>query len=186
MSLCQSILQGAVRFALISLIGYSLWAFSNLPEAPLYTGIAIVFVALSGILLRPLVGADVKIGKFYGVFATAFFTYAVLWCLGWFGIKGNTGEIFGSALGLAACAWILLRLAGNECRTSHFLHCWAVLFLFHTLGYEAGDWGYRLASSSETILPAFARLSWGLGHGLGFGAGLGYVLYHCRTSSLGQ
>ncbi|MGK0184532.1 MAG: drug/metabolite transporter superfamily protein YnfA [Verrucomicrobiales bacterium] len=183
MSQCQSILQGALRFTIVSLIGYSLWAFLKLPEAPLYSAITVIFVALSGWLLRPLVGAGTKLGKFYGVFATAFIAYAVLWCVGWFGIKGNTGEIFGSALGLAACAWILLRFAGSESQTRQFLHCWAVLFLFHTLGYEAGDWGHYYAMSKDAIPPAVARLSWGLGHGIGFGAGLGYVLFHCRSSA---
>lgn len=183
MSSGKTMLQGALRFTVVSLIGYAMWAFTRMGEAPLYASITVVFIALSGWLLRPLVGPDRRLGSFYGVFATAFLAYAALWCVGWFVIKGHAGEIFGSAAGLAACAWILLRAAGKSSQTKSFLPCWAVLFLCHTLGYVAGGWVYYNASSIDSIPPALARLSWGLGHGIGFGAGLGYVLYHCRNSS---
>jgi hypothetical protein len=186
MSLQKSILQGALRFAVVSLIGYSLWAWSSMGEALLYSSIAVVFVALSGAALRPLAGSAGTLARFYGVFAAAFFSYAVLWCVGWFVVKGHTGEIFGSAAGLAVCAWILLRMAGTESRTGHFLPAWAVLFLFHTLGYTAGGWVYYNTSASGALPFGIARLTWGLGYGLGFGAGLGYVLYHCRSSDQGE
>ena len=182
MSLCQSILQGALRFTAVSLIGYSIWAFTKMTTVPLYVSIAVVFVVLSGFLLRPLAGSDRKLGHFYGVFTVAFLAYAMLWCVGWFVIKGHTGEIIGSAAGLAVCSWILLRLTGSTSQTGHFLSCWAVLFLFHTLGYVVGGWVYYNTSSGDAIPPALARLSWGLGHGLGFDDGLGYVLSHCRES----
>ncbi|MCB1096969.1 MAG: hypothetical protein KDN22_15445 [Verrucomicrobiae bacterium] len=186
MSLQKSILQGALRFAVVSLIGYSLWAWSNMGTALLYSSIAVVFVALSGAALRPLGGSARTLAHFYGVFAAAFISYAALWCVGWFVIKGHTGEIIGSACGLAVCGWILLRLVGAESQTRHFLSAWAVLFLFHTLGYTVGGWGYYHGSSSGAIPHEMARLIWGLGHGLGFGAGLGYVLFHCRSAGQGE
>lgn len=179
----MAMIQGAARFALISVVAFAIWAFGGaLATVPLYTSITAVFLALSGILLRPLAGGGCRPGRFHGMFAGAFLAYAALWCLGWFGIKGHAGEIFGSAAGLAACTAILLRLRGTRSGTGGegFLSCWAVLFLFHTLGYVAGGWIYYAAGSREGIPPAVARLAWGLGYGLGFGAGLGYVLRQCR------
>lgn len=175
MTLARSILQGALRFALISLLAYGMWAFTRLATAPLYGSITVVYFVLSGWLLHGLIGARSTLGRFYGVFTLAFLAYAALWCVGWFVIRGHAGEILGSAAGLTLFASCFRRAYPFE---ASLLLVVSVLFLFHTLGYTLGGYGY--AHFRELGPKSLARLLWGLGHGLGFGAGIGYLLYQCR------
>ena len=173
-----SMIQGAIRFAIVSVAAYGIWAFGGrMSTTVLYSSITAAYLGLSGLLLHPLLGSEPKqIGKFYAVFVPAFLAYAVLWCLGWFGVKGHEGEILGSAAGLA----VFVAIFGKVFQAKGvFLKTWAVLFLCHTVGYTLGGMLYELLGKQE-LPAAVARLSWGLGHGLGFGAGLGYLLWHCQ------
>jgi hypothetical protein len=61
--------------------------------------------------------------------------------------------------------------------TSSFLTLFGVLFTLHTLGYTLGDELHVLVRGTN------GRLLWGAAHGLGFGAGLGYVLFHCQRGA---
>jgi hypothetical protein len=56
-----------------------------------------------------------------------------------------------------------------------FLPLFAVVFTFHSLGYYLGESLYASVGGTR------GRRLLGAAHGLGFGAGLGYVLFHCQS-----
>lgn len=164
---------GGLALGAVSLLAYSIWAFRLVPgAAAMYSSIAAVYIGLTGVLLSRLVRGSGTVGRFALLFAATFAVYAIFWCLFWFGLKGRyQADLFGSAFGLAAMAWLILRAFG---RRDGFLPAFAVLFTFHTLGYALGDELYGAVSGST------GRLLWGAAHGIGFGAGLGSVLHYCQ------
>lgn len=162
--------QAAAGFGGVSLLAYSIWAYRLVPgEAALYGAIALVYLGLGGLVLGRLVDGPGAAGRFAGLFVVAFAAYAALWCAAWFGLRGkHHADLWGAAAGLAAMTWLLRRAFGA---TGDGGVAWAVLFTCHTLGYTLGDDLHALVRGTT------GRLLWGLGHGLGFGAGLGFVLH---------
>lgn len=177
--LAHSIIYGALSFGAVSVLAYSIWAFRLVPgTVGLYSTTALVYIGLAGLALSRLVVAPGAWKKFPPLFALAFLLYAVGWCVGWFGLQGKYyGDFFGALLGLAAMTWLLRGAFGNR---SGFLRLFLVLFAFHSAGYYVGGELYALVRGSS------GRLLWGAAHGLGFGAGLGYLLFHCQRLSLGK
>ncbi len=167
---------GSVCFGLVSVLAFSIWAFKLVPGAgPMFAAIALTFIVLSGLTLSRLISTSVSRLRFSIIFASAFFAYAFFWCVFWFGLKGKYhADLFGSVVGLATLTWILQRALGTG-KPSGFLSRFAVVFMFYTLGYYFGGECYYLVGGST------GRLLWGASYGLGFGAGLGYLLYHCQT-----
>ncbi|MEM1443705.1 MAG: hypothetical protein AAGF67_15270 [Verrucomicrobiota bacterium] len=120
----------------------------------------------------------------------AFLPYAVIWSVAWFSLPNTAGEIIGSSLGLTALTTILIKW--NRWKLSP-LTATAILFLFHTVGYYLGGLAYAalqgrgpLGISLEAdpaTIRLIARLSWGVGYGLGLGWGLSKLLYLSRQSS---
>jgi len=158
---------GALGFGLVSVVAYSIWAYKLVPgTAALYATIAAVYVGLAGVVLGRLVpGAG---GRFAACFATGFVAYAVVWCLFWFGLKGQyQADLFGAIGGLAVFTWLLRGAFGSA---ASFPVLFGVLLVCHSAGYYAGDWAHAQVAGTT------GRLLWGAGHGLGFGAGLGFVL----------
>ena len=168
-----SILWGSLSFGIVSLIAYSIWAFRLVPgQAAMYSTIAAVYLVLSGLALSRLVVVRGAAVRFSLLFAIGFLLYAIAWCLLWFTLKGKYhGDLWGSLLGLALLTWLFQKAFQS---VNPFLPAFAVLFLFHSMGYYLG---YEM----NTYFGGTAgKLLWGAGHGLGFGAGLGNLACHCQ------
>jgi hypothetical protein len=193
-SLFKDTLHGALGFAFVSLVAFSIWAF--LPsffrslggEIGLYAAIAVVFLGLSGLVLGPLAGG---VGRFYRAFLPAFFAYSVFWCLAWFWLKGREGEWWGAALGCLAFTLIGMKLLGS---VKHWLLAAGVLFILHSAGYFAGDWAMYQYCKPKALTfvknsaewqqwMILGKLAWGLLYGLGFGAGIGWVFHQARIEA---
>lgn len=171
-----AVLYGSLGFGAVSILAYSIWAFRLVPDtAGLYATTALVYVGLGGLALSRLVAAPGAWKRFPLCFATVFLAYAVGWCVFWFGLRGKfQADLFGAAAGLAAMTWLLQRAFG---RSGGFLALFGALFALHSLGYYAGEQLYA------AVRGPTGRLLWGAAHGLGFGAGLGYVLHRCQLSA---
>ncbi len=173
-SLLFSIVYGALSVGAVSLLAYSIFAYRLVQgTAAMYSAIAAVYLLLTGLALSRLVLGPGAVARFALLFATAFLAYALVWCAFWFGLRGkHHADLWGAAVGLALMTWLMQRAFA---RTDDFLPAFAVLFAFHTHGYYAGDVLHVLVPGSS------GRLLWGVAHGLGFGAGLGYLLHHVQA-----
>ena len=182
----RPILIGSLGFAVVSVVAFSLWAFGGRwfhahgGDAAMYPAIALVFIGLTGLVLRPLVPGDRALTRFYGAFVPAFLIYAVVWCLAWFVIKREAGEWIGSFLGSLAFAVVVMKRMGAK---SAFLMTGFFVFAMHSLGYFLGGkvmYGILGGCCAEWFtgwtreqIKIVAMLGWGLHYGLGFGAGIG-------------
>lgn len=175
MTLLRSILRGSIGFAIVSIAGFAVWAFGSdhltwlAGEGGLYAGCTVVFLAVSGLLLHPLVSGEKSLGRFYRIFIPAFLAYAALWCVFWFWLGMGRGEWLGSLAGSAAFAFIVCLMLR---RLGPWLAGALVLFAAHSAGYFIG--GELYYPSKRLPLD---MLTWGLIYGLGFGAGIGFVFW---------
>lgn len=172
-SLGFSIVYGAMGLALVSVAAYSIWALRLLGGTAMWAAVTAVYLVLGGVVLSRLVVGPGTIGRFAGLFAVAFFAYAATYCAFWFGLKGkHHADLWGSAIGLVFVT--LLIVHAFEARGSFWLLFLGLLAL-HSLGYYVGG----------AIYPEFrgstGRFLYGACHGLGFGAGLGFVLFHAQA-----
>ncbi len=174
-SLAGAMAYGALGFAAVSVLAYSLWAFRLVRgEGPLYAAIAVVYVACGGLVLSRLIPLPGAWRRFPPVFALGFAVYAVVWCALWFGLRGKyLADLWGAALGLAGLVWLWRRAFGVS---RGFWPMLLGLLLLHSAGYYLGG----------ELMSRFARptgpLLWGAAHGLGFGAGLGWVLHQVQAA----
>ncbi|MBH55130.1 MAG: hypothetical protein CMI18_12400 [Opitutaceae bacterium] len=164
----------AFVYCIVTVIAYSIWAFRLVPGAgPMFASIAVIYMVLSGISLSRLVHKPGSVVKFCIFFALAFLVYSIFWCFFWFGLKGQYhADLYGSFLGLAALTWLFMKAFE---KSTGFLPLFSVLFTCHTIGYYMGGEGYYFVGGPT------GRLLWGVGHGLGFGAGLGYLINRCQS-----
>lgn len=186
----RSVLQGAWRFALVSIVGFSVWAFAGKwfrthgGEVGLYTASTLVFISVAGVLMHPLVENSRPWLRFYGVFVPAFLAYGVVWTVSWFLLRFGAGEWLGSLAGSIAfvcvCGWRF----GNM---RPVVAASVVLFVANSIGYFSGGQLMQFLSGpqgarfftglTKSQFGTMAKLSWGLLYGLGFGAGFGYALH---------
>jgi hypothetical protein len=173
---CYGIPYAAFAFGLVSVVAYSIWAFHLVPgRYAMYSSIAVVYFGLSGLALSRLVKKPGVTGGFCLFFALSFLAYAVFWCLFWFGLKGKFhADLYGSVVGLAVMTWLFMKVFK---KSSGFIPLLGVLFTCHTIGYYLGGEAHQLVSGPPGMLL------WGLFHGLGFGAGLGYLLHQCQSTN---
>ncbi|MFM1941103.1 MAG: hypothetical protein RI897_85 [Verrucomicrobiota bacterium] len=190
----RHVISGTWRFTLVSLGGFSLWAFGgrwfyrNLGEAGLYAVTAVAFVGLALLLLPALVEGPRRQARLARSFAPAFLAYALVWCLMWFAVGGRVGEWLGALLGCTAFVFFLGQ--GLNAGRIHLVPT-GVFFILHTAGYFAGGWlmGWILelretvpaADPGTHLLGPLAKLAWGLAYGAGFGSGLGYLFHVLRN-----
>jgi hypothetical protein len=186
----HSMVRGSIGFGIVSLAAFSVWAFgekwfqNHLGEPGLYAACAFVFIALSGLLLHPLLGRSGSLPGFYTIFIPAFFAYVVIWCTAWFVLRSGAGEWLGSLLGTAGFIGVISWRLKNA---RAFLQASLILFGLHSVGYFLGGqvmhWVLNAAGAgllsgvSKPTLFVVAKLAWGLLYGLGFGAGIGYAFY---------
>ncbi|MCB1120115.1 MAG: hypothetical protein KJT03_01090 [Verrucomicrobiae bacterium] len=172
---CFGMPYAAFAFGLVSVIAYSIWAFRLVPgRYAMFGAIAVVYLVLSGLAFSRLVLKPGSTGKFCVFFALAFLQYAFIWCLFWFGLKGKFhADLYGSVVGLAVMTWMFrVAFKANAC----FLPLFGVLFTCYTIGYYLGGEAHALIKGPPGMLL------WGAGHGLGFGAGIGYLLNRCQSA----
>ena len=170
----RAMLYGSLSFGAVSVLAYSLWAFKWAPRgAATYVAVAAVYVGLGGLALSRLVQAPGAWKRFPLQFAAGFVIYAVGWCAFWFGLHGKYfADFWGAAAGLAGMTCFFQRALGSA---GGFLRLFAMLLVCHSIGYYLGEVLCGPAHRTSGMLL------WGAAHGLGFGAGLGYVLNHCQT-----
>jgi hypothetical protein len=187
-------IRGSWGFALVSLIGFGVWAFAgswfykHTGEAGLYAATTAAFFITSGLFLHPLVLGSNPLRRFYRIFIPAFFAYAAIWCAAWFALRFGLGEWLGSFLGSLAFVALVGYGFGNYRR---LVKAGLVMFAAHSAGYflggklmhwVAGPEGRALLEGmSKSQISAIAKLSWGLLYGLGFGAGIGFSFWNFQT-----
>jgi hypothetical protein len=186
----HSMVRGSIGFGIVGLAAFSIWAFggkwfqNHLGEVGLYGACALVFVALSGLLLHPLLGGSGSLLRFYATFIPAFLAYAIVWCTAWFCLRFGPGEWLGALLGTATfvgvVSWRLHNFRG-------YFQTTLIVFALNSAGYFLGGklMHWLLGPGGSTVfsglskpdLLVVAKLAWGLLYGLGFGAGIGYAFY---------
>lgn len=171
-SLGFSVGYGAISMALVSTLAYSVWAFRLIRGEPMmYAAVALVYIILTGLALHRLILAPRSRGAFALLFGAAFLAYAVIWSAFWFGLRGrHLADLWGAAAGLGALTLVL----GNALGGAHLWRAWLAAFALHSAGYYLGGVLYG------SIAGPAGKLLWGTAHGLGFGAGLGFVLFHVQ------
>jgi hypothetical protein len=192
-SLLHFLLRGSLGFAVVSVAGFAVWAFAgrflaaHVGAAGLYLACAIVFIALSGLVLHPLVRGPGSLGRFYKIFIPAFGAYAIAWSAVWFALRFGTGEWLGSLAGSIVLTGMIGR--GLKSYRSIVKVC-VIVFVLHSAGYFfVGRLMQWLAVSMAGGLKnghvsALPKLCWGLLYGLGVGAGLGYAFFTFQNESL--
>ncbi len=176
-----AILVPSLLFSLVAMGAFCTWAFgANIfeSEITLYTACAVVFLGLGGLALHPYSGIQSR-GEMAFTFAMGFVFYAVIWSLAWFSFRNTFGEILGSLAGLTA---MMLVMKKQLQFSAPLIVLIAIAFLWHTLGYYAGGYAYKMipASGLFTHGSTVAKLAWGACYGLGMGLGISQAIQLSR------
>lgn len=168
-------------FSLVAVLAFCTWAFGGgffNSEAMLYAACAAVFLGLGGLALFPYSGIESR-GRMAFSFAIGFIIYAVIWSVAWFTFRNTFGEILGSSLGLTG---MMLVFKKSLKLSTPLIVLIAIAFLWHTLGYYAGGYAYKIipASGLFTQGATVAKLAWGACYGLGMGLGISQAIQLSR------
>ncbi len=169
-----AILIPSLLFALVAVIAFCTWAFGGgvfKSETTLYSACAIVFLGLGGLALHPYSGIQSRT-KMAITFALGFAIYSVIWTIAWFAFRNHFGEILGSFAGLMGMMLIFKKML--KLSTSLIVLV-AIAFLWHTLGYYAGGYVYKIIPTATV-----AKLAWGAFYGFGMGLGLSQAIQQSR------
>lgn len=195
-TLAGSLARGIAGFTILSVAGFAPWALWGRPlvriagEAGMYAACALVFIALSGLLLHGLVAGPRTYWRFTALFGVAFAAYSAAWIVGWMTLRGHPGSLVGLLVGAAFMGWIIATAFGDRGAAPKSV---AAIFILNTVGYYAGGWvegkAAHLADLSLAGLAlekpppaAVAMLLWGVCYGLGMGAGLGLAFYFSQKT----
>jgi hypothetical protein len=176
-SRCQ--IEASLRFGLASLMVYATvafgerWMYRSLGFPGAYGVWTLLFVALGGLVLKPLVVLPKAKRTFWLWFALAFIAYASSWMASYFTLRGSAGEWLGSILGSAALGLVVAMTFRSR---SRYLKIAVELFLAHSAGYFLGEWLH------SSLHGTMGMLLWGVCYGLGFGFGLARALYWAQTA----
>jgi len=180
MEIVASMIRGGVGFAIVSTAAFAVWAlgagwFAHLGgELGMYAGCCVVFVLLSGVILRPMLRWPGTPQRFYGFFLTAFLAYAIMWCVGWFWLGMGLGEWLGALAGCTAFTTVMAATLGGW---RVLVPAALVMFALHSAGYFAG--AHVCYASLHSV---GSELAWGTLYGLGFGAGIGFAFAMMQPS----
>jgi hypothetical protein len=178
----HAIIAGMWRFTVVSIAGFAPWIIvdgwfhRHISEVLLYSSCLVAFLAAALVVLPGMVSGPKRLRGVALFFIPAFTLYAVLWCACWFTLGGRLGEWLGLALGGGAFAVITALVLGWP--RSAVLSVLAFI-IAQALGYVGGGQVMRLLADGHHP-GVVGMLGWGVVYGVGFGAGLGYLLY-CIT-----
>ncbi len=192
-SLLTDIVAGVWRFTGVALLGFAPWAiagswfYRTTGELGLYCACLVSFLLGALLFLPGLMpttfswGGRCKRTALY--FFPGFVLYAIVWCLCWFLLKGKTGEWSGAILGGLVftyyCTWALQRPQ----KTMHVRRLLVVSVIFiatHAIGYFSGETAMSWVTT-QSGMKTLGMWAWGLCYGIGFGAGLGYIIHVCHN-----
>lgn len=182
-SLGRSLVLGGVRFCLASLAVFATvafaerWMYARLGLAGAYVVWTVLFILLGGAALRPLVlvAQPKQAGRFFALFALAFFAYAAGWVGAYFSLRGSAlGEWAGSLIGSVLMGLVFAAGFGVLRAT---LRLSALLFVANSAGYFIGS------LLNNAVGGKAGMLLWGGVYGLCLGAGLGAVLFLAQTAA---
>ena len=181
-SLRRSLLTGGLGFCIVSLCVFATvafaerWMYTQLGLFGAYLTWTALFILLGGGVLGSLVVGPWRLPKFYLLFGSAFFAYAVGWVGAYFVLRGVAGEWVGSLVGSLLMGSVLA--AGFGVARS-VLNLSAVLFVANSVGYFIGS------ALNDAVGRSMGMLLWGAVYGLCLGAGLGAVLHLTQTQRAG-
>lgn len=177
-SLVRFLLIGGLGFGLVSLCVFATvafaerWMYAQLGLLGAYLAWTALFILLGGGVLGALVAGKWRLPKFYLLFGTAFFAYAIGWVTSYFILRDGMGEWLGSLAG-SILMGLVFAAGFGVVRTT--LNLSAMLFVANSIGYFLGS------ALNNAFKGSTGMLLWGGVYGLGLGAGLGAVLYFAQN-----
>lgn len=178
----SGILAGVWRFTLVGLAGFTPWIvgggwfYRTIGEVGLYVTCLVAFLAAAMLLLPVLLDGPQRFKRCAAFFIPAFIAYAVVWCACWFALGGPAGEWLGALAGGSVFTLIAIRILGRPRSIPLAL---VVVVSTQVLGYFAGDAAMRVIAAGGRP-GAIGMAAWGVCYGIGFGAGLGWLIHACR------
>jgi hypothetical protein len=182
-TLGHSLLIGGLGFAIVSLFVFATvafgerWMYKHLGLLGAYLGWTGLFILCGGAVLGSLVVGRWRLPKFYLLFGSAFFLYAVGWVGAYSIFPGVKGEWLGSLAG-SVLMTLVLAVAFGATRIAPKLS--ALLFVANSLGYFAGS------ALNSSFGGRAGMLSWGVAYGFCLGAGLGAILHFAQLRHAGK